>query len=1122
MAFPLKGIDRSAAHVLRAAGTTDHCRNMRPMPPRANRFGGGKRGGWGKLFTNQMVGLNSSTQINHLVIVPKVTDAPPSSAGLTAVTIVDDFSTRLARDKAATTVYHSSNLAYIDSADSSKSRYDLAMFRRDYLGGGEHKVSSTFDYGVQKTDLSLTGGDTLTDAMDGGLVIDWYDNAAGGYPGITVLYNCLNDVTIQMYASGTADNTAGNGAGAIGESIGFGPFIQGSALLNQYIGACLSYVAANQVRLEIIKVNNGTRTVLSYSRTITLDTTAWLTDPTDTDPDLFIRIWESGGVIGAQCSWGSQDIGATSGGGGGGSRTINNAFGTGTSGSGDGDGTYLSCSTTDSTFTGNTRVGAAALFTAGGAPADVDNRWYVRAIKYTKLVPTPPVVVTDGMCVFNSTLSYNTSAKYIVPLSPVEAVSVHKGTGAVSNRSNWYAVDDSLSGITHPYVAPLDPQTVNGNTASNYSSYIILGSYRSVEVAGRINARNVDSGTDSEDICGAAFRITTDYKNGILVEVKHGAGAPSSSYYFGCTHQHSYTEIKFVGLCNGERFVLETYSISNMHMAPFRAEVRQRWRDSGGLVSAMTIKWQMNGMTLKTFTPSSMSGYAAWIARFGTLGIGTKITAASGVGMDTSSTTGLAFPGDHAGAPNSYAWGGFPVDTTIEDAGSQIVAEFDSQVYAWLSGYIYTGPSSGGTASTIPGGDGAGPRNTLVQHAIIGNLLFMTDGDVTLYTSVNRTGNGVIVGTVDLYGASSYLSPKNCRLCGSFLGRLVLARPDNDPTFVAFSASDYGLDADAVAPPLDWDYGRDPAESSAIAFAAPEAVTAIIPGPNDTLFVGGPSRISMFVGDPGINGQVLLRTAKTGIVGPRAWCYDDHNNLYFIGGAGGLWVLPAGGGDPVNVDRGRWGEAISEIDASSYFIQLQFNPVEREITIFVTPTTHTTGAVHYVYSVPFDACFEDTIDAAGEYMNPWATAQGDSSTASQRQIIIGGRDGYVRRYNSAIAYDEATAGTQTAIPCSVDLYPEMPLSQNVETMAVQVQATLAEDSGAVTGYWFSDESMAAVAALTTGSQTATVTLAAGYNTPSSIRSRGAAHKFRLYQSSATLTMTLEEVQASFSPRGRRR
>lgn len=1134
MVLPYKGIDRSVVHALRPPGTTDFMENCRITCPRTGRRGLARRAPFTKLWT-ETVGDSTATaglHINHLAALPIRGEGARTTAGR-YVTVTDDFVGLLQR---ATTAYCSdlnrrSASVNVGSDPALLPNRDLVGFRREYHGGSPHYVKSMVQQRIQQTGLGGTPDfDPLEDDMEGGLVVSWIDSADGGYPGVAVQSACVNDVTVQMYAARTA-TAAENGAGTIGEPQGYGPFIRGSGDLSQYIGACLLRTGANEVKLSIVLVNGATRTTLVQSEALAIPAPndIWGTADTQSNPDLFIRIFENGGVIRAICQWPSAGVGDADSPGdlGGGGSSIDSEIGSGDSGGtpGDGDETAdnaLTCSTSNSTLLGNNRVGMAALFTSGGSGSadSCADRWYVRSITYTKIVPPDSVVIGD--CDRNSPLPPDTSYRYYVPEGCIAVGLTTGGTVQTANAA-WFVLDDDLTGRIHPYKDQRWP-VIKGNTAASQSSFIqISPSYGpdgvsfsgrpQVEVRGRYDAlTGLDSGSDTEDIAGAMLRCYTDYKSCILIEVMHGATTGSETDpYFGKAHQDHYTEIRFVGVANGARTVLETYAVATQHMPPFHAANWQRWEDGGqSTVAALVVKWKVNGCTLRTFPAlSTMTGWAAYIAALNALSAGAVTTY-----MNTSKLCGISFRGDDAPAPNLNCWGGRIVDNAAESAGTRTLGEDTSVLMAFTPGRVSVGSVSGGTPRTLATGL---LFNAGVRSAFLGPILYVTDG--TDYYYIDGTST-LIVGVPRWSATTAGTIPPGCRLICSWRGSIVLARQDADTTTYYISR---------VLDPFDWDYGADPFESAAFAGTSStqgqpaQPITALMNGPDDILYFGCVGQILAMVGDPRTGGQLVVAEPNIGVLGPDAWCFDDKGNLYFVSGSG-FYRIPRGATGAQNVDQDRMGELLTDIDASAMQIHLSFNPIERCVYIFRTTVNTGTANRHIVYDVEADAFMEDRYDGgdgSAPEMNPFCAVVPLSSVPEERVIYTGGSDGWVRRLSVDSDNDERTA-TTPGISSGVDIYA--PDSQGVtEVMVEKLRLEGHTDSDTVAIRWFVANAQNALAEQAVGAAVVSTTKAlAGYVTPISIRRTAAAQKLRISQNTTGAWFLVERVAMSVSSRGRRR
>lgn len=1121
MVLPYKGIDRSVVHALRPPGTTDFAENVRLTCPRTGRKGLARRSPWTKLWTS-IVGdasVSGGNTINHLAVLP-VRGEGSRTVGGRYVTVTDDFAGLLTRG----TAEYASDL----NRRTAGTNRDLVGFRRDYFGGSPHYVKTFVQQRVQNTETDISPDLTPLDvatSVDGGLVVSWVDSSAGGYPGVAIQYQCKNDVTVQMYASKDA-TTGGNGAGAQGECTGYGPFIRASSDLSQCIGACLTYISADVVRLEIIKINGATRSLLSHSDPITLANTGW-TGAALTTPDLFVRIHEEGGNIRAVCSWKSAGVGAaltpgdvialprsaddTRG-------TIGGGDSGGSSGSGTSDGdeagdTTLTCSTADSSFLGNTRAGMAALFTSGGtgSATTVDDRWFIRSITYTKIIPPDPNVLNECS---RTSLPF-TPGRYFLPLSTV-GVGITTAGVMTSDTGGWVAAGDDLTGITHPYIDIAWP-VVKGNTDASRSSYILISpldpsvSVRyHPEVRGRYDPlTGLDSGSDTEDIAGAVLRAYTDFKSCVLVEVMHGASTgDETDPYLGKAHQDNYTEIRFVGVANGARTVLETYAVASQHMPPFHAANWQRWEDGGQTTLAATVvTWKINGMVMRTFPAlSSMSGWGTF---------NTALAALTGrtTYMNTSKLCGIAFRGNDAPPPNFNCYGGRIVDASAETNTQRTLGNDTSLLIAFTSGRVSVGSVSGGVPSVL----GSGLLfNSSVRSAFLGPILYVTDG--SKYYFLDGTSSQII-GIPEWTATTGGTIPPGCSLIASWRGSIVLARQEGDTTAYFISG---------VLDPFWWDYGADPDVISAFAGTSSaqgqpaQPITALMPFGLDVLLIGCVGQILAMQGDPRTGGQLVVAEPNIGVIGPDAWCFDDKGILYFVSGSGLYRMVP--GGTAQNVDQGRMGSLLYAIDASAIQVLLRFNPIEKCVYIFLTTTATGTACRHIVYDVEADAFVEDRYDGgdgSASEMNPWAAVVPLSSVPEERVIYMGGTDGWVRRLNDGADNDDRIL-TSVGISSAVDIYaPDS--SGTTEVMIEKLRLEGATGSDTVSILWFTANAQEALAEQSIGSAVVSTTQAlAGYCTPISIRQTGAAQKLRIAQNATDAWFLVERVAMSMSSRGRRR
>lgn len=366
--------------------------------------------------------------------------------------------------------------------------------------------------------------------------------------------------------------------------------------------------------------------------------------------------------------------------------------------------------------------------------------------------------------------------------------------------------------------------------------------------------------------------------------------------------------------------------------------------------------------------------------------------------------------------------------------------------------------------------------------------------------------------------------PTLCRLVELYRGRVILARQSSDPTIWY---------ASRVNDPLDWDFGADPQRSSATAgnngkVGQPsDAITALVTWEDDYLIFGCATRMYILEGDPGYDGAIQLLTKQTGISGPRAWCFDHEASLYFVG-ANGLYRLTKGNRTPELVSGDRLAYRLDRLNLSQTLIQLAFDASQRLVMIFLTPTDGT-PAEHLAYDVIGDAFLPD------EYplnFGPWAVCEINGKQDDDRRVLMGGDDGYIRRFDVTKYADDTGSTGETAIDAWVEFGPFSLSGGKVESVLEKLSAEIGDNTnGPVTWYWFAAQSAQELALQDFGQEQATgfwgggalVTNGAanGWQDPVSQRVRGAYHKLRVRLNSSTATFTLEAISAMLQARSQR-
>ena len=348
-------------------------------------------------------------------------------------------------------------------------------------------------------------------------------------------------------------------------------------------------------------------------------------------------------------------------------------------------------------------------------------------------------------------------------------------------------------------------------------------------------------------------------------------------------------------------------------------------------------------------------------------------------------------------------------------------------------------------------------------------------------------------------------APTGCPLIARYLDRIVLAGAEIAPG-VWYMAR--------VGDELDWDYSQTDSKRAVAGTASDagvpaRAITALAPHSDDYLIIGCRESLWMMRGDPAFGGSLDSLSNNIGIVGQNAWTYGPEGELIFLS-LDGLYILASGGDAiPVSISREVLPRELLNFDPDNTIVNLEYDVQDRGIHIFLTETS-TNSRTHWWMDWERKTFWP--LQMTGDH-EPTATCNLQATAIEDSGIILGGRDGFLRRF-SFLSEDDIGSTPESYI-----FIGPIPLARDGQFgTIVSMDAVIAENVGDVT--WAIHPGKTFEAA-TSAASVSTGTWVAGLNGTVRPSGRGAAFMLKLTGTSGR-RWAMEEILVTMRDSGKRR
>lgn len=378
---------------------------------------------------------------------------------------------------------------------------------------------------------------------------------------------------------------------------------------------------------------------------------------------------------------------------------------------------------------------------------------------------------------------------------------------------------------------------------------------------------------------------------------------------------------------------------------------------------------------------------------------------------------------------------------------------------------------------------------------------------------------GIIVDPVAItsvaWDKSGTTERPNGFVCAAWRGCAVIAAdPDNANN----------LYISAVGDPLDYDFGEDPIQTSAFALDLSElgrsedAIIALMPFTDDILGIGGMGSLWVLRGDPRVGGQLNAIARSTGLMGQRAYCWGPGGWLFCLT-TDGLIRWNVASGEIFNLSSSRLNDILGGFDFRTLLISMAYHPSQHGIYIYLTDQA-AGASVHVFYGIREGQVSQEIWldDFAGNLdIGPTAAGTVIGNVDDLRTVILGGFDGYVRRYDPTEVNDDGTA-IDSWIEYAIQTHPQT--QGMTEALMRELHFVGVNGSGNLTWTMRAGKSAEQVARdELTGSVTGTIV--PGFQVART-RLRFGAVQLRLENDAIDEGWAIEQAIAFADPKGRRR
>lgn len=362
-----------------------------------------------------------------------------------------------------------------------------------------------------------------------------------------------------------------------------------------------------------------------------------------------------------------------------------------------------------------------------------------------------------------------------------------------------------------------------------------------------------------------------------------------------------------------------------------------------------------------------------------------------------------------------------------------------------------------------------------------------------------------LAGTLSIVAATDGQTPSGCPIIFRHIDRIFLAGAEIAPHVWYCSRQ---------GDPLDWDYSQTDSQR-AVAGTSSEAgvpgdpITAGLSHSDDYAILACRNSLWRLRGDPAYGGSLDALSHTVGIVGKNAWCFGPTGELIFLSLDGIHVLAPGGNSFPISMSHEVLPREFQNLDPTLHTVSLEYDVQGRGVHIYLTPES-SNARVHWWFDWEDKTYWPMSLQSDHE---PTTTCQYQATAIEDSGVILGGRDGKLRRFSGLADNDCGSSYSTYAVLGPIALAGDGRVGG-----IISIDAVMATGSGDVTWSIHTAQTFEGVAS---ASASDSGTWSAGLNATNRPACRGQAFSLKI-TGTAGRRWAFESATAVIKEAGRRR